>query len=360
MRILLDDGMQIAKGTGIGKYSENLLIALRNFPGVEVEHFDAAAFLGEQKISRLKYLKCINSRSFVNFAEKFDVCIFTNYVIPIRRLHVKTIAVVHDLVAFDMPETLPPVYRIYNRAAIRLALMKADLIITVSKTMASEIKKRFPNNASKVSFAWPGVVSNIHREKERTEYDDPALAELAQHPFFLFVSTIERRKNVEFVIEAFAELHENCKEARSYMLVLAGRPGYGFERIKRTARNLGVENYVLFTGYVSNGDCNRLYNSAAAFVFPTSYEGFGFAQLECMECGLPILLSDIPVNREISRSYGIYFSLESTEELVSGMLSIVGNEVDRDFLTGISEEYLKDFSWAETARIILDACKEHA
>ena len=80
-------------------------------------------------------------------------------------------------------------------------------------------------------------------------------------------------------------------------------------------------------------------------MFPTVYEGFGFAQIECMSVGLPIILSDIPINREISRDYGLFFDLKDEDSLIRRMIDVVNGDVDRNRLSEIAERYLPDFNW---------------
>lgn len=350
MKILLDDGMQIAKGTGIGRYSESLFDALSLIEHVQAELLNVAKRLGLREINRAQYLNYINSTEFVEYANEFDLVIFTNYVMPIRRLQVKTVVVVHDLVAFDLPATLPFVYCLYNRLAIRYAMSNANYVFTVSNDMANRISQRFRNAKANVIPAWPGVVGNIGHIASGQEYEDEDLAAQVGEKFFLFVSTVEKRKNVEQVIRAFAKLISSEDMAVHYKLVLAGRPGFGYEDIVSLANACGINDHVVFAGYVSNNDCNLLYNHAEAFVFPTSYEGFGFAQLECMACHTPIILSDIPVNREISRDYGMFFDLTSDESLVMQMKRVVSGAIDRPRLSKLADEYLRDFSWETLAR----------
>lgn len=133
--------------------------------------------------------------------------------------------------------------------------------------------------------------------------------------------------------------------AKDYKMVFAGRLGYGGEKFIAEARKSNYGNDILFTGYVSDSDLNRLYNEASAFVFPTVYEGFGFAQIECMSVGLPIILSDIPINREISRDYGLFFDLKDEDSLIRRMVDVVNGDVDRNRLSEIAERYLPDFNW---------------
>lgn len=350
MKILLDDGMQINKGTGIGKYSESLFFALKESEYVDVELLDAPKRLGLEEISRALYLKYINSIDFLNLTNEFDLVIFTNYVMPMRKLGCTTAVVVHDLVAFDLPDTLPLAYCIYNRLAIKHAMRNSDYVFTVSNDMALRMSKRFKNTHAGIIAAWPGLVGNIHPVDSCENYEDEHLGSQVGNKFFLFVSTVEKRKNVEQVIRAFAKLIKTEAMAADYKLVLAGRPGFGYSDILTLTRSYDISDRVVFTGYVSNSDCNLLYNNANAFVFPTSYEGFGFAQLECMACHTPIILSDIPVNREISRDYGIYFDLTSDDSLVEQMKKVVTGEIDYSHLSALADEYLQDFSWDELAK----------
>lgn len=354
MKILLDDGMQISRGTGIGKYSASLYSAFCRRSDVEIELFDIEKFSQEDHISRVDYLRAINSSEFARFADQFDLVIFTNYVMPYRKLRAKVVVVVHDLVAFDYPETLPLAYCIYNRVSIKHAMKNADYVCTVSQTMAERICSKFRRVKAKVVFAWPGLVGNIKPIDGVATFDDSELANVVGDQFFLFVSTVEKRKNVEQVIRAFAALKASCFAAGDYKLVIVGRPGYGYSNIVALVRDLDMEDSIVFTGYVSDNDCNLLYNRAQAFVFPSSYEGFGFAQLECMACHLPIILSDIPVNREISRGYGLFFDLSSDDSLMRQMKKVVDGEIDIKRMQALADSYLADFSWDHLSALIIN------
>lgn len=352
IKVLIDDGMQIERGTGIGKYSEHLGRALASVGGVKVDYarFDHG---GNRSNARLSYLRHINSGAFRAEAEKHDLCVFTNYAVPFRRLRTATAVTVHDLAVFDCADTLPPLYLPYGRAMINNAVRRADAVVTVSKTMALDIRSRFPREAAKVAWAWPGIYDHVHVGKAGAPYDDCTLGEVAKAPFFLMVGTVEKRKNVELVIRAFAKFKSESGNGRAWKLVLAGRPGFGFADIEKAARDADLGHDVVFTGYVSDSDCANLYRDARALVFPSVYEGFGSIQNECMSMGLPLVLSDIPTNREVSRDYGVYFELGDVDDLTRA-LSEASDLKGSERISSLAGRYLGDFSWERVARVYLD------
>lgn len=316
--------MQIPLGTGIGKYSEHLANALSKEAGISVDILGFSPRGAGRKSARLSYLRYINSSAFRRKAEGYDLCIFTNYAMPFRKLETSTAVTVHDLAVYDYPETLPKTYVPYGRLMIENSVRKADAIITVSHTMELAISERYPFAAAKVSYAWPGVYSHVGVSDCGNPYDDERLEEVANHPFFLMMGTVEKRKNVEFVIDAFAQFKKLGNDSRDHRLVLAGRPGFGFEDIDARAAESGVRDSIVFTGYATDNDCRNLYRDAIAQIFPSVYEGFGSTQIESMVMGLPILLSDIPTNREVSDGFGVFFKLGKVNSLAKAMMEVRG------------------------------------
>lgn len=342
--LLIDDGMQISIGTGIGKYSKYLYEALMKRDDVEVDLLPWKPSSDSRKSNRIEYLRYINSAEFRDLARGYDAVLFTNYSVPFRKLPCDVVCCIPDMTSFLYPKTLPTAYRCYNRAMIRNSMRRADLVLTISETVKNEITEHFPQFAGKVAYTWLGLCGGIHKESNLSPYESEKLVALEPGNFFLFVSTVEKRKNVGMVLDAFLKLKEGSR-AEGYKMVFAGRLGYGSEDFLAMTRASEHRDDVVFTGYVSDRDLNRLYNEAAAFVFPTVYEGFGFAQIECMSVGLPIILSDIPTNREISRDYGIFFDLEDEASLVSAMESVAMGNIDSQRLNKLALEYLPEFSW---------------
>lgn len=363
LNLLIDDGMQISLGTGIGKYSKYLYEALSRRNDVNIDLFSWKPAGGDRRLNRAGYLRYINSSGFRKVASGYDAVLFTNYAIPFRSLPCKVVCCIPDMVSFLYPETLPKAYRYYNRAMIRNSVKKADLVLTISDSVRKEIVEHFPRYASKVAYTWLGLFEGIRKDDSPAPYENEALVPLEARKFFLFVSTVEKRKNVGLVLNAFLKL-KGRGLAEEYKMVFAGRLGYGSEEFTATVSGSEFAKDVVFTGYVSDADLNRLYNDASAFVFPSVYEGFGFAQIECMSVDLPIILSDIPTNREISRDYGLFFDLNDEESLVLAMEDVAQNGIDRVRLHKIAKRYLPDFNWDVIAgryvELISDVAGERA
>lgn len=352
LRVLLDDGMQIPLGTGIGKYSEHLARAIGDVDGICIDVSGFSPDGRNRASSRIAYLRHINSIEYRRKAESYDLVIFTNYAMPFRKLCTHTAVTVHDLATYDCPNTLPKPYVPYSRAMIRNSVQRADLVVTVSESIRKDIVERFRCAARKTQYAWPGVVDRGLSLDVGNPYDDLALAEAASHPFFLMVGTVERRKNVLPVIDAFSRLVRSGNGFENLRLILAGRPGFGFDEIERAAEAGGCRGSIVFTGYVSDNDCGNLYRDARAVVFPSVYEGFGSIQIECMAMGVPLILSDIPTNREVSEGYGVFFELGDIDGLVSAMRE-VGPLSDAQ--RNVASLALNKASWAGVANCYLDA-----
>lgn len=352
LRILLDDGNQIQLGTGIGKYSASLYRAMKR-AGCDVALAEPPTGRGGSRIrQRLRYIRTINSAAYRDaLAKRCDVVLYTNYTIPLRRnRRVKYVGVISDMVAFLHPETLPPLYRLYNRAMIRNTLRKADLVLVPSRSVQAEVLAKFPWVGERLHDVWHGLHEVFRPLDAYAPYENERLEGIDDVPFFLFVSTVEKRKNVGLVIDAFIQLKRTDAAAKDYRLVIAGRPGFGYDAFVAQAEASEYRADIIFAGFTSDADCNRLYNHARAFIFPTMYEGFGFAQIECMSCHLPIILSDIPTNREISREYGLFFDLEEPATLVRQMQRIVQGDYDTARHNALADEYLRDFDWDRVAR----------
>ena len=172
MKILIDDGMQIKIGTGIGKYSQylydELKKALSNNDEVDLLSFSPRNN-SRKELNRLNYLLYLNSKKFRNKCHSVDIVHFTNYALPLlRKKSVKYAVTIHDLTSFIHPETLPFIYRLYNRISIKYAIKHSDIIFTVSKSIKKEIEQRFTKYTEKVYVAYPG----LYDEYEAVNYEE--------------------------------------------------------------------------------------------------------------------------------------------------------------------------------------------
>lgn len=355
MKILIDDGFQLEIGTGIGQYTKMLIEDLeKKNEQVEVTNYKFMSKINKN-IRRFLYLIYINTIRKIN-EHKYDVVHYTNYAVPFTRSR-KCINVVtiHDLVAYKFPETLPVFYRIYNQIMIKNSLKKADLVITVSESVKKEIEEIFPQYKDRVEVVYIGVNDAIKNMKNNKAVNvSDKINEIIKSKFFLFVGTIEKRKNVDFIVKAFIKAKNENVEMSQYKLVLAGKPGFGYEEIEEIIKSSEYENDIIATGYVSDDELSLIYKECEAYVFASKYEGFGIPQIECMECETPIILSDIPTNIEISEEYGEYFKLGDEESLIEKFMVFAKNDYDYEYKNQMAREKIKNFDREKLITKIMD------
>lgn len=347
MNILLDDGLQLHIKTGIGSYAKYLGEALSTLPDTTVTREDFAP-AGGRRAARLSYLKYLNSAAYREKLAGFDVVHYANYALPKKHPpHTAVAVTVHDLTAFSHPETLPRAYALYNRFMVRRAMKHADIVFTVSNAMQAEICARFPNAAKKVVAVHPGHYTGATADITPAAYESELLKGLAKHKFFLFVGTVEKRKNLTELIRAYNLLQKTCPAAGEYALVLAGREGFGAKAVKDLIASAPDTADIRMPGFVSNADRAKLLGEAAAFVFPSIYEGFGSPQTEAMAAELPLIASDIPTNREISGAYAAYYPLGDESALAALMREVVLGNLKAD--PAVAKARLSRYDWLESA-----------
>ena len=353
MKILLDDGLQLSVGTGIGSYAAALGEALAAYDGVTLAREDFRPD-GTRKKARLAYLKYLNSAAYRQKLSGFDVVHYANYAMP-KRLpkNVISAVTVHDLAAFSHRHTLPALYAAYNRFMIKRAVKRASVIFTVSKSTEQALRARFPAAAARTVAVYPGHHSEAVGALPPAAYENAALTGLVKRKFFLFVGTLEKRKNLTELVRAYRDLCEAYPEARDFSLVLAGKPGFGFEEIEALVASAPAEADIRLPGFISAGDRQKLYAEAAAFVFPSLLEGFGSPQTEAMAVGLPLILSDIPTNREISGDYGHYYTLGDTAQLCALLKKATEGKLHAD--RAVASQQLAALTWQQAAAKALAA-----
>ena len=257
---------------------------------------------------------------------------------------------VHDLTAFSHKKTLPRAYAAYNRLMVRRAMAKADIVFTVSETMRTAIVTRFPEAKDKVLAVYPGHYTDATADATPAAYENEALAGLEKRKFFLFMGTVEKRKNIAELIAAYNLLQKTCPAAKDFALVLAGRRGFGADRVVDLTVNAPDTADIRLPGFVSDTDRQKLLGEAAALVFPSIYEGFGSPQTEAMAAGLPLILSDIPTNREVSGAYGSYYPVGDESALAAQLKKVVCGKITPD--KELAKERLARFDWPQSAQKI--------
>lgn len=362
MRIVLEDGFAMEKGTGIGQYTRNLLCQLKKRPEICDILLIEKPFLNKispRALRRAVYITWLNSylQLFLR-RNRVDIIHFTNYLVPILRLSsAKYVVTIHDLTAWRFPETLPQTYVFYIKWAISHAVKTVDLILTVSEALKREIVDLFEIDNQKIRVIYNGVAENFWELPKRSSDERGVVQEKfgIKKDFLLFVGTLEERKNIMTLVKAF-EIISNYKNLQ---LVLVGRPGYGFSRLSQYLDEHHLKGDVVLTGYVSEEEKIALYDSASVFAYPSIYEGFGIPLVEAMVRRVPIVASRIPATEEVAGEAAVYYdNLYDHEALAKEILRVLENESLRDDMVRKGFQQAQKFSWEKIVKQYLEACQE--
>ncbi len=169
--------------------------------------------------------------------------------------------------------------------------------------------------------------------------------QIPQNPYFLSLSTLEPRKNMEHLVRCFAALTQE-PAMRDFNLVLVGNKGWKYEALlEEIERNTAARGRVILTGFVDDEDLAALYSGAVAFVFPSLYEGFGLPPLEAMQCGIPVIASNTSALPEVVGDAGILVSPSDADALCAAMISLANQPAQREELSRRSLQQAARFSW---------------
>jgi glycosyltransferase involved in cell wall biosynthesis len=251
----------------------------------------------------------------------------TNFEVPYLG-GTPAILTIHDLSPWRDPGWHDAAQRVRRRTPWLVRLRRARMILTVSEAVRREVIGHFGVDPEQVR-AVPLAASALFRPL-------PAASPVAK-PFFLFVGTLEPRKNVAALVEAWRE----TRQQTGADLVIAGRNRADFVAI---APCDGLN----FLGEVSDAELPRLYSDALAFVYPTLYEGFGLPVLEAMQCGCPVITSRDPAVTEVSGGAAIHAG--TVAELADAMRGMAANPRLRSDLRTAGLARAAAFSWRCTAR----------
>ena len=257
--------------------------------------------------------------------------------LPKRISGIRYIVTVHDLAVFLHPEFGAITDVITERLLLKKSCRSADRIIAISQATKNDIKKYLGVRDEKISVIYNGdspytgktpSYKNIEQDEVLDRWN------LKEKEFFLFVGTIEPRKNIETIVKAF----EKFKEKTSYLkkLVLVGKSGWKNSKIYNLIENSKFSKDIVLTGYVTEMEKECLYRNASALVFPSFHEGFGFPIVEAMSVGIPVITSRISSMPEVGGDAAIYLdesqisdadALERVMEDVSGFSQIKIDEI---------------------------------
>ncbi len=275
--------------------------------------------------------------------------------LPLALRGVPAVATVHDLAIYAHPEWFPK-QDFSVKVTFPKTLANARRLIAVSGATADDLVKRFQIPARKISTIYPGVEIT-----DRALYGSPAapieFSDLARRyklkkPYFLYLGTLDPRKNVKLLVEAFVAAWNRSQAVRGFELIIAGKPGWSDGGALAAAEKAGLitKGGVRAIGYVDQAHKRRLVLAARAFFLPSLAEGFGLPALEAMSLGVPVVLSDIPVFRETAGQAALFADPVAPESFAAAIVKIAEDENFRQRLAKLGPEQVKKYSWETAAR----------
>lgn len=281
---------------------------------------------------------------------KSDIVFFTNYVaLPLLRKR-KIALAVYDLGFLDHPEYVQPVNLKYMQRFCPGSIRQADLIVTISEFTKQRLLHHFPDLRAEVVVTPIPPVPLAHTANTQP-LDSVVATGIVPQKYILYVGTIEPRKNIECLVEAYALLPKEIREG--YSLVLAGGKGWRDEGILAAIeRERAAGHNIIQTGYITEQEKSALYDNAACFVLPSHYEGFGMPIFEAMQHSVPVAISDIAVFHEVGGDAALFFNKDDPHDIAKKITRLLEDKSLRNQLIASGKERLDLFSWETNARII--------
>jgi glycosyltransferase involved in cell wall biosynthesis len=246
-----------------------------------------------------------------------------------------------------------PLGSLFERATAPLAVRRARQLIAISESTRDELARRLPRSRGRITVAHPSADAAFTADAAG---EDVAIRERIgiSKPYVLSVGTLEPRKNLPRLIEAFAALPAAVRGDQ--VLVLAGATGW---QTDRTFERVAAHGDLVQTlGFVADADLPALYRGATVFCYPSLYEGFGIPVLEAMRCGVPVLTSATSSMPEVGGGAARYVDPESTAAIRDGLAALLMDPALRARMAHEGPVRAQSFDWAQSARRILDVLEE--
>ena len=290
------------------------------------------------------------------FKNRADVNFYFNYTVP-PGVRGKKVVVVHDMVIRDCPETASRRTKTVLRLFLKRSMKRADRIVTVSEFSKQRIIYHYGVSPDKISIVPCGVDTEIYRPFNGTAVLDGIKKKYGINgSYILYLGTLEPRKNILALVKAYRAFSQDRETPPK--LVIAGGKGWLFDEIFDYVKSSGMENDVIFTGYVAEEEKVPLLSGAEVFCFPSLYEGFGMPILEAMACGTPVLTSNAASMPEVGGDACEYCDPLSVDSIREGLERLLSDKERRERLSADGMERAKQFTWKESAQKLMSIFRE--
>lgn len=365
MKIGIDARFVGPQGTGLGKYTEKLILNLTQLD----KKNKYVIFLRQENWN---YLNLTNHNNFTKvFADVPWYSVMEQTKMPqilnsqnLDLLHVphfnapifyrkKFIVTIHDLIHHKFSETSattknPIIFKLkrfgYTKV-IENAIYKSQKIITPSKFVKEDIAKNFNLDPKKITVTYEAA--------EEEYFNNKTPHTTSQNPTLLYVGNAYPHKNLNNLLDAIKILILKFKIDNFKLIIVSPRDVFS-KRLEAEIENRGLKEKVELKGYLAPNELSKLFQKSTAYVFPSLSEGFGIPGLNAMASNLPLIASDIPVLKEIYGAAPLYFNPNDPEDIAQKIKTVLSNDKLRNELAKKGLVQSKKYSWQKMAQETLN------
>jgi glycosyltransferase involved in cell wall biosynthesis len=370
IRIGIDARPALNQRTGVGNYVFNLVRTLSKIGTDEEFNLFSNSFKNEFQIDEFKELQNCTIRHsrypnvLINLlwgrfggnlmktlTKDANLLHFTGHI-PKNPGDLPSVATVHDLFNIKFPESVAPEFRVSQQKFAR-SLKKVKKIIAVSEYTKTDLINFLDTPEEKISVIPHGIDTKSFPPSTGASEINAKIKNRfgGSGEYILCVGTLEPRKNYLKTLEAFKIILKRFPDLK---LVIAGGKGWQSDLIHQKTSDLQLDSSVLFPDYVRYSDLPTLYKGAAAFLFPSIYEGFGLPVLEALSFNVPIAVSNVASLPEIAGEAALKFDPNIPEDIAKQIIRLLEDSDLKENLKRLGNERIKQFTWEETARKTLE------
>ena len=272
---------------------------------------------------------------------------------------VPSVVTIHDLAFLLFPEYFSRTFAAYYRSVIPRIARQAAAVITDSNSSRNDLIERLGLPEDKIRAVPLGVSPSFRRRILKADLEQVRRRHKLPPRFFLSISSLEPRKNLVRLVNAYRLLPPEIAREHALVLAGAGNRVYADSGLTREL-SLVKDGNVIIPGYIPGGDLPSFYRMSTALVFPSLYEGFGLPVLEAMAASTPVITSNRSSLPEVAGHAAVLIDPESPEEIAAGMELIAADSGTRNLLIERGKKRAAQFTWEKTAKKTLEILKTSA
>jgi len=340
--------------TGIGRYLLEMCRALSTIDDVNLYLF-SPVLIPPNNLAGLESAKLITGHSNRYYswqvwsklklpflAKKEDIDVFwgpAHSLPPFLPKHLPKVVTIHDLVWKFAPSTMRPLSYLLERLQMPYSVKSAELVVADSQATAAAIVDEFKVEEKRIT-----IISLGAEHLSNNSCDEPII----KQDYFLFVGTLEPRKNLARLLQAYSQLSADVKE-QAHLAIVGGK-GWGNLDVNKIVEECDLVKYVHLLGYIDDSKLVNYYQNARFLAMPSLYEGFGLPILEAMVHGVPVLTSNNSSMPEVAGNAGLFVDAQDVDSIKSGLKMLITNERIRNQLAGNAKLNAARFNWSESAK----------